>query len=447
MPEKNAIYETKIDSINNLGYGVCRIDGMVCFVKGGVTGDVLKTKVIKVNKNYCIGRIEETISKSDKRIEQHCPVYKRCGGCVFRHISYNHELELKRSFVEAEFKKAGLDIKINNVVSTMDTERYRNKAQYPVNFENKIGFFAERTHEVCENHNCILQPKIFEDIVGIIKTYLEKYKLNGYDETSGKGLLRHIYIRQGRISGDIHICLVINGNSLPHSDKLIYALKDVPGLKGISINVNTKNTNVILGEKYITIYGNEYIEDELCGLTFRISPASFYQINHDCAELLYNKVIELVETSECKRVTDLYCGTGTIGLCVAKKLDECMLTGIEIVPEAIENAKINAKINGIENAEFICADSTDTQNGILQNTDVLIIDPPRKGITKELADKIAQSGIRNIVYVSCSPDTLARDVKYLISLGYTCEEVTPYDMFPRTSHIENITKLTLKNLR
>ena len=444
MPEKNKVYKTKIDSINNLGYGVCRIEGPVCFVKGGVTGDVLDVKVIKVNKNYCIGRCEKIFEKSSHRTEQDCPVYKTCGGCVLRHITYEHELELKRSFVESEFKKAKIDVKVNDVVSTGITERYRNKAQYPVDSQKRIGFYAERTHNVCENDDCILQPAVFSDIINIVKNHLDKYDIQGYDEQSNKGLLRHIYIRQGRVTGEINVCLVINGDSLPHSDKLINELKKVSGLTGVSLNVNKKNTNVILGEKYISLFGKEYIEDELCGLSFRISPASFYQINHDCAEMLYNKVIELVQKSECKKVTDLYCGTGTIGLCVASKLKDCELTGVEIVPEAIENAKINAEINGIKNANFICADSTDTQNGILNDTDVVILDPPRKGITKELADKIAKSGIKNIVYVSCSPDTLARDVKYFSELGYSCNEVTPYDMFPRTSHIESICLISKK---
>lgn len=431
-------YKTQIESINHLGYGVCRIDGMVCFVKGAVTGDELTVKVIKVNKNYCIGKIEELSVSSQHRQEQTCPVYKQCGGCVFRHITYKHELELKKSFVEAEFKKAGVDIKVNDVVSTLDTERYRNKAQYPVDNQNRIGFYAERTHNVCENSDCVLQPVIFSRIIETIKAFLDKYNIKGYDEQTGRGYVRHIYIRQGKITGQINVCLVINGNSLPRSNKLVEELTKIDGVVGISLNVNTKNTNVILGEEYITLFGNEYLEDNLCGLTFRISPASFYQINHDCAELLYNKVIELVQKNKCDRVTDLYCGTGTIGLCVADKIKNCTLTGVEIVPEAIENAKINAQINGIENATFICADSTDTQNGILANTDVVILDPPRKGITTELADKINESNVKTIVYVSCSPDTLARDVKYFIELGYSCNEVTPYDMFPRTSHIENV---------
>lgn len=444
MPEKNQIYTTKIDTINHLGYGVCRLDGIVCFVKGGVTGDLLKVKIIKCNKNYLIGKIEEIIEKSDYRTEQDCPVFKFCGGCSFRHISYKHELELKKSFVEAEFKKANVDVKVNDVVSTDITERYRNKAQYPVNSENKIGFYAERTHNVCENYNCVLQPEVFSDIIHIVKNHIDKYSIKGYNEETQKGLLRHIYIRQGKITGEINVCLVINGQTLPHSDKLIKELKAIESLKGVCLNINTKNTNVILGDKYITLYGNEYIEDVLCGLKFRISPASFYQVNHDCAELLYNKAAELVNTENCQNITDLYCGTGTIGLCVASQIKDCKLTGVEIVPEAIENAKINMQINGIENAEFICADSTDTSNNILKNTDVVILDPPRKGITKELAEKIAESNIKRIVYISCSPDTLARDVKWFTELGYTCGDVTPFDMFPRTGHIENVVCLTRK---
>ena len=445
MPIKNKVYNVNIDTVNHLGYGVCRIDGMVCFVKGGVTGDELEVKVIKANKNYCIGRVEKIITPSKHRKEQTCPVYKKCGGCCFRHITYGHELELKKSFVEAEFKKAKLDIKVNDVVSAGETVRYRNKAQYPVNSENKIGFYAEKTHEVCENSDCALQPEVFGKITNTVKQYLDKYGIKGYNEETGNGLLRHIYIRQGTVTGEIQVCLVINGNTLPHSDALINELTKIKNIVSICINVNTKNTNVILGEKYVTLFGKDYIEDELCGFRFRISPASFYQVNHDCAELLYNKVYELVTKAKCDRVTDLYCGTGTIGLCVAGRLKKCKLTGVEIVPEAIENAKINAKTNNIENAEFICADSTDTQNGILKNSDVVILDPPRKGITEELANKIAESGVENIVYVSCSPDTLARDIKQFTELGYKCEEATPFDMFPRTGHIETIVSLS-KNI-
>ena len=442
MPIKNMIYKTKIESINNLGYGVCRIDGMVCFVKGGVTGDILNVKVIKVNKNYCIGKIEEFFDRSSYRIEQSCPVFKQCGGCCFRHITYTHELELKKSFVEAEFKKANVDVKVNDVIFANTTERYRNKAQYPVNFENEIGFFSEKSHKVCNNTDCVLQPVVFADIINIVREHMNKYNIKGYDEVSGKGLLRHIYIRQGKSTGEINVCLVINGNEFVHSHELVENLKRIDGLTGVLLNINKKNTNVILGEKYVTLFGREYIDDILCSLHFRISPASFYQVNHDCAELLYNKVIEYAQECGKKRITDLYCGTGTIGLCVANRIKDCSLIGIDIVPEAITNAKANAKTNGIDNAVFICADSTDTQDDILKKTDVLILDPPRKGITKELADKIKKSEIENVIYVSCSPDTLARDVKYFNELGYKCNEVTPFDMFPRTSHVESVVLIT-----
>ncbi len=442
MPEKNKTYETQIDTLNHLGYGVCRINGVVCFVKGGVTGELLTVKVIKVAKNYCVGRIEAIKKTSDHRTSDGCPVYKQCGGCSFRHITYEHELELKKSFVEAEFHKNGLNVKVNDTFSTGDTCHYRNKAQYPVSFDGKIGFYAERSHTVCENDFCHLQPPVFSEITKIVKNYLKAYNVKGYDELTGKGLLRHIYLRQGKNTGEIMVCLCINGKSLPHSDALVESLKQIDGIKSIMLNINTKKTNVILGDKYITLCGNDYIEDILCGNRFRISPASFYQVNHDCAEKLYEKASELVRAGKCDNITDLYCGTGTIGLCIASKINGCKLTGVEIVPEAIENAKINAKLNNIDNASFVCADSTDVENGVLDNTDVVILDPPRKGITKELAEKIAHSGIERIVYISCSPDTLARDVKYLIELGYSCGEVFPYDMFPKTGHIENIVSLT-----
>lgn len=444
MPEKNKIYRTTIETMNHRGYGVCRIDGLVCFVKNGVTGEELDVKVIKVNKSYCIGRVEGTAVPSDHRIQPDCPISKECGGCCFRHITYSHELMLKRSFVEAEFKKAKLDTKVKDVISTGDICRYRNKAQYPVSPAGQIGFYSERSHKVCEIDDCVLQPEVFSTITGTIKNYMDTFGITGYDEESGKGLLRHIFIRQARKTDEISVCLVINGDTLPHKDELVGSLKAIDGITGIYLNINTKNTNVILGDKYETVYGKDYIEDILCGLRFRISPPSFYQVNRDCAELLYNEVFRLVSSGKCDRVTDLYCGTGTIGLSVASKLKDCTLTGVEIVPEAIENAKINAEINGIKNAEFVCADSTDTEGDVLRNTDVVILDPPRKGITTELADKISESNIERIVYVSCSPDTLARDVKYFSELGYTCDSVTPFDMFPRTSHVESVVCLTRK---
>ena len=442
MPEKNKTYETQIDTMNHQGYGICRINGVVCFVKGGVTGDLLTVKIIKVAKSYCVGRIEEIKKASYYRVNDNCPVYKQCGGCSFRHIKYEHELELKKSFVEAEFHKNGLDVKINDTFSTGDTCHYRNKAQYPVSFDGKIGFYAERTHTVCESDGCLLQPPVFSEITALIKSFIQKYNINGYDELTGKGLLRHIYLRQGKNTGEIMVCLCINGRSIPHSDELVESLKQIENVKSIMLNINTIKTNVILGDKYITLWGNDYIEDILCGNRFRISPASFYQVNHDCAEKLYEKASELVQEGKCDNITDLYCGTGTIGLCIASKINGCKLTGVEIVPEAIENAKINAKLNNIDNASFVCADSADVENGVLDNTDVVILDPPRKGITKELAEKISQSGIERIVYISCSPDTLARDVKIFTELGYTCGDVTPYDMFPRTGHVESVVCIT-----
>jgi 23S rRNA (uracil1939-C5)-methyltransferase len=273
---------------------------------------------------------------------------------------------------------------------------------------------------------------------------MRDYSVSGYNEKNGKGLLRHVYLRIGKRSGEINVCLVINGSNLPHAKRLTSLLKTVKGITGICLNVNTKNTNVILGEKFITIYGKDYIEDELCGLKFRISPASFYQINRDCAELLYNKAAELVKLGKCDNITDLYCGTGTIGLSIAKQIQNCKLTGIEIVPEAIDNAKLNALTNCIENAEFVCADSSDTNIDVLKKSDAVILDPPRKGITNDLADKLATAGVERIIYISCSPDTLARDVKRFTELGYTCSDVTPFDMFPRTGHVESVICLSRK---
>lgn len=445
MPQKNDVFKTEITDVNHMGLGVCRTpDGIVCFVKNAVTNDNAEVKVIKANKNYCIGRLEKLISPSEYRTETNCRVFKSCGGCTFRHIDYSYELVLKKSFVMLEFKKAGLEVEVNDVLTAGNISNYRNKAQYPVDKNGRLGFYASRSHDICENSDCALQDEIFSRILSKIKDFIRSYNIRGYDETCGKGLLRHIYLRAGKATGEIMICLVINGDDLPHKDKLISALEEFPEVVSIMLNINRKKTNVITGDKYICIAGKEYIEDILCGLRFRISPASFYQVNHDGAELLYTKAAELVKSGEHKNIVDLYCGAGTIGLCIAKQTGNCSLVGIEIVEEAIENARLNAQLNGIENARFICSDSGEADEDILRKTDVVILDPPRKGVSPSLIEKISDCKVRRIVYVSCSPDTLARDIKLFTEKGYICDKVTPVDMFPRTGHVECVTHLYRK---
>ena len=439
MITKNSIHEITITDINNLGYGVGKIDGIVTFVAGAVTGDELSVKVIKVNKSYLVARIENIIKASEHRRADNCPVGVRCGGCVYRHTSYEHELELKRGYVKACFSKAGVkDIEIAPTRTTGVTDGYRNKAQYPVAMGKKgieIGFFATKTHDIVNIDSCALQPALFGEICAEFKSFMEDFKIKPYDETTGKGSVRHIYLRHAKNTAEVMVCIVINTPGLSRSDELAKRLSlAFPEIKSVMLNVNDKNTNVVLGDTYKCIYGRPYITDMLCGKKFNISAGSFYQVNHDAAELLYNIAKEKADIKPTDVVLDLYCGIGTIGLSIASDARE--LLGVEIVDEAVECAKENAKLNGVENARFICADAGDPFAADLPTPDIVILDPPRKGCTRELIDRIAELGINKVVYISCGPDTLARDVAHFIELGYEPDTVVPVDLFPRTGHCE-----------
>ncbi len=447
MITKNSIHRITITDINNLGYGVGKIDGIVTFVAGAVTGDELEVKIIKVNKSYLVGKIEKIITPSAHRREDNCRVGVRCGGCVYRHVSYEHELELKRGYVKACFAKAGVkDIEIAPTRTTGIIDGYRNKAQYPVSMGKKgieIGFFATKTHDIVNIDSCALQPAVFGDICGMVKSFMEKYKIAPYDEVTGKGSVRHIYLRHAKNTAEIMVCIVINTPALSHADKLAEALTcTFPEIKSIMLNINDKNTNVVLGNEYKCIYGKPYITDVLCGKRFNISAGSFYQVNHDAAELLYNIAKEKANIKPTDTVLDLYCGIGTIGLSIAS--DAAKLWGIEIVDEAVECAKENAKQNGVENAHFVCADAQDPFSADIPTPHIVILDPPRKGCSKELILRIAELGIKKVVYISCGPDTLARDVAIFGELGYTPDEVVPVDLFPRTGHCEAVVSLTRK---
>ena len=451
--KKNDIIELNISEINNLGAGVSHLeDGRVVFVRGAVTGDKVKAKIIKVNTTFAVARLEEVIQPSVFRdAESFCDASESCGGCVYRHITYEHEKDLKKNYVKHSFIKAGLpNVIINDVHSTQETMGYRNKAQYPFAMTKKgivAGFYASKTHNVVPAFDCSLQPKIFGEILRFVCDFANEKKLTVYSEETGKGLLRHLYLRYGKNTGEIMLCIVINGNKLPCDKELVEKInKEYPCIKSIQLNINTKNTNVVLGDSYITLYGNRYIEDILCDVKFYITPESFYQVNHDGAEILYSLAKSKAISGFSKKISlvDMYCGTGTIGLSMADALDE--LIGIEIVEGAVECAKINAKINGFENAKFYAGDAKDIeslfasvekQHGAL-NPDVVILDPPRKGCTPEVIEFLAKRDIKRIVYVSCDPDTLARDCKMFVELGYNIGEVDPVDMFPRTGHIENV---------
>ncbi len=458
--KKNDIIELDIIDLNNLGCGVAKIsggadDGMVVFVQGAVSGDKVRAKVIKVNRSFAVARLERILVPSAYRSEtEFCLAPNSCGGCIYRNITYGHEKELKRAYVESVFRKAGLpDVKIGEVRSTGEASHYRNKAQYPVAHSKNgayCGFYAQKSHDVIRTDACSLQPALFSDICQKVCALADKYGISVYDEESGKGLLRHIYIREAKATGEVMVCLVINGETLPCADEIVREMTDsFSEIVSVMLNINKKNSNVILGERFECLFGTPYIEDELLGVRFRISAGSFYQVNHDGAQLLYSIAASEAQLGESDTVLDLYCGAGTIGLTMSKFVKEVI--GIEIVDEAIACAKENAALNGIKNAAFYCGDASDTEHflslaekerGGAIDADVAIIDPPRKGTTRELIEFIAKRGIARVVYVSCNPDTLARDCKIFAELGYSIGEVTPVDMFPRTGHVESVVCLT-----
>lgn len=457
--KKNDMVELSIEDINNLGAGVSHLeDGRVVFIRGAVTGDKIKAKIIKVNTNFAVARLEEIIAPSAFRdTECFCNANESCGGCIYRHITYEHEKDIKKSYVKHAFIKAGLpDVVINDVHSTNNTKAYRNKAQYPFAMtKNGIvaGFYASKTHNVVPAFDCALQPKIFGEILRDVCDFANENQFTVYNEETGKGLLRHLYLRIGEQTGQIMLCLVINGEKMSGENKFVELLTEKYNcIFSIQINSNTKNTNVVLGDKYRVLYGERYIEDILCGIRFRITPESFYQVNHDGAEMLYGlaKAKATEEFDKKISLVDMYCGTGTIGLSMSDSANE--IVGVEIVEGAVECAKVNAQINGFDNAKFYAGDAKDieslfasveAQHGAL-NPDVVILDPPRKGCTPEVIEFLAKRNISRIVYVSCDADTLARDCKIFADCGYTIGDVDPVDMFPRTGHIENVVSLNRK---
>lgn len=453
--KKNDILTLDVTDMNNLGAGIAHTcDGVTVFITGAVTGDRVSAKIIKVTKTYLVARLEQIITPSEYRNEHpECHAPASCGGCCYRNLKYSHELEIKRDYVKSVFRKAGLpDVEVEDTRTTGQTVGYRNKAQYPIRQTKngmKAGFFASKTHDLIPADRCMLQPEIFSEIVAFTLDFAQSNGITAYDEETGKGILRHIYIREGKETGQIMLCLVINADKLSKSESFAKATAGkFPRITSVMLNFNKKNTNVILSDNFECIGGRDFIVDRLCGLDFQISAGSFYQVNHDAAELLYGLAAERAGLTGNEILADLYCGAGTIGLSMASKTK--MLVGIEIVPEAVECAKKNAEINGVGNAHFFCGDASDT-GGLLANAkktlgnftpDVVVIDPPRKGTTPELMDYLSEIGVNKIVYVSCGPDTLARDCAYFKSLGYDIGKVTPVDLFPGTGHVESVVCLT-----
>lgn len=452
MLQKNAVYTVDITDMNFLGFGVTKIDGIAVFVGGAVTGDHARIKIIKTAKNYCIARCEEVLVPSLHRTEENCPVSRACGGCAFRAVTYGYEKELKENSVRQSFLKQGMrDVTVAPLTHADRLSHYRNKGQYPVqknaSGEIVIGFFAAKSHRVLDCAGCDLQSEAFAPIIEEIRAFLTENHISIYDEESGEGLVRHIYLRIGEKNGEIMLCLVLNGDKLPDEDAFIRRMTEkFPAIRSLYVNTNTKNTNVVLGDKFRLLAGNAYIEDILCSVKLRITPQSFYQVNRDAAELLYEKAAELADFRGDELLLDLYCGIGSIGLSMAHKVKK--LIGIEVVPSAIECAKINAAENGITNASFYCGDAADAEKLLASakaaegefTPDVVVLDPPRKGCAEELLAFVARLGVERIVYISCNSETLARDAKFLTENGYTMDKVYPFDLFCRTGHCECVTR-------
>lgn len=437
--QKNEEFILDIVDVTADGSGVGRADGMAVFVPLTSVGDRARVKILKVKKTYAYGKLLSLVKPSKSRIDNDCPCFNQCGGCVYRHISYEAEKALKENKVYENIKRiGGVDMKPQPIIAAKP-ERYRNKAQYPLSQDLKAGFYAFHSHRIIPCEDCLLQPEIFEGITDCVTGWVKQNDISIYDETTHKGFLRHIYIRKAEKTGEIMVCLVVNGEILPESDTLINALLSICGdeLKSVQININKQDTNVILGDKCKTIYGSDYITDILCGVKVRLSALSFYQVNHFMAERLYEKAREYAQPAG-KNIIDLYCGTGTIGLSMADAAKS--IIGVEIIPEAIVDAKYNAEINGIKNTRFICADATDAARQLAEEgitADTVIVDPPRKGCSVEVIETIANKfKPQSVVYVSCDSATLARDIKIFGENGYELKEYTPCDLFPRTSHVE-----------
>ena len=451
MLTKNQIYETVITDYTTEGQGVAHIEGCAVFVPNAVAGERVKVRVTLVRKTWAAGKITEILEKSPHRVNRACPVAKLCGGCTFWHMDYEEECRLKAERVKNCLNRiGGENLEEVPILAAPTCEGYRNKAQYPVAWEKGrayAGFFKEGTHEVVQMDRCRILPQETDWVKAIVMDYVNKNKVSVYDEATHRGLLRHIYVRRGAVSRQILVCLVVNGDGLPKLPALIEALKAVPGFTTLVLSVNTRKGNAVLGDKFVTLYGPGYIEDTLCGLNFRLSARSFYQVNHAQAQRLYETAIAMAGITKNDLVLDLYCGVGTITLAMASAAGKVM--GVEVVPQAIEDARDNARRNGIENAEFFCADAGAAaleleQKGI--RPDIITVDPPRKGLNSDAIEAIDRMNPKRLVYISCDPATLARDTALLKERGFRLEKAIAADLFPRCSHVETVVCLGRKQV-
>ena len=447
---KNDLVTLEIEDCGIDGEGIGKADGFTVFVKDAVIGDTVTAKIIKAKKNYGYGRLMEVLKPSPYRVEPKCEFARQCGGCQLQALSYDQQLVFKTNKVKGHLERIGgfTDIPMEPIIGMDELFHYRNKAQFPVgrNKEGKIvtGFYAGRTHNIIENRDCALGVAENKEVLDRVIAHMEKYRIEPYNEATGKGLVRHVLIRYGYFTKEVMVCLILNGNKLPKEEQLVKSLCEIPGMTSITINVNKKHSNVILGEEICLLWGQEYITDRIGDISYQISPLSFYQVNPMQTQKLYAKALEYADLHGEETVWDLYCGIGTISLFLAQKAK--FVRGVEIVPAAIENAKENAKLNGLENTEFFVGKAEEVlpreykKNGVY--ADVIVVDPPRKGCDETLLETMVEMNPERIVYVSCDSATLARDLKYLCERGYELRKVCPVDQFGMTVHVETVVLLS-----
>ena len=454
MPlQKNQILTLRIERLSSDGSGVAHsADGEAVFVPGTAPGDEARVRIVKDCGRYAFGILDELLTPSPDRIPVDCPVAGPCGGCSLRHLDYAAELRAKQESVLDAFRRiGGLEVPVLDILPSPEVDRYRNKVQFPVGVDKSgapcIGFFAGRTHRIVPCPDCKLQPSVLNEIGNALCAFFAQQGIRPYDEQSGKGLVRHIFLRRGAHSGQIMVCLVCTRAKLPHAEQLCTALRgQFPAISTILLNVNAKNTNVILGSENHILYGPGYIEDTLCGVPVRLGPLSFYQVNTLAAERLYGVAAQYAQLTPDDTLLDLYCGMGTIGLSMAGQCRE--LIGVEIVPEAIESAKANAARMGeavAAKSRFFCADAGQAATQLAAeglHPDIVMLDPPRKGCDEATLSAVVRMAPRRVVYVSCNPATAARDAAWLEQNGYHAEKVQPVDLFPRTKHVETVVLLS-----
>ncbi|MGN0160204.1 MAG: 23S rRNA (uracil(1939)-C(5))-methyltransferase RlmD [Lachnospiraceae bacterium] len=459
--EKNDIVTVKIEDISMDGEGIGKVDGFTLFIKDTVVGDVAEVKVMKTKKTYGYARLMKLITPSKDRVEARCPIARQCGGCQIQEMSYESQLFFKQNLVVNNLKRlGGIDpgaYELCPIIGMENPWHYRNKAQFPVGVDrNKrltMGFYAGRTHSVIETEQCFLGDGINEQVLYVIRSWMEKNQVKPYDEEKHIGVVRHVLIRKGFKTGQVMVCLVINADHLKKSESLVEELKNIEGMTSISFSVNKEKTNVIMGKEIEVLWGKAYIEDYIGDIGYQISPLSFFQVNPVQTEKLYGKALEYAGLTGNENVWDLYCGIGTISLFLARKCKK--VYGVEIVPQAIDNARENAKLNHIENAEFFVGKAEEVlpqwyekeleKNGVDPTADVIVVDPPRKGCDEVLLKTIVDMHPERVVYVSCDSATLARDVKYLREHGYVLRKVQPVDQFPHTVHVESVVLLSRKD--